>query len=1201
MATFDKKFFGLIVLSLLLVMAVPVAALSLLQGATLTDSSGLPNDMPVTDKLPPDQPEAPLATRDMRVEKSLNSGRVITGGEIEYRIYFKNEGNSTAANVFITDTLPVSLTYVSDRNTEGFTAILTGSQVVWSRQYVDAGKSGYLYLSVRVTDTASVGNKLNNVVQVSTSDPESDPTDNVYTRTTTIVAPLPLGRDMSIAKSLDGPPGYPGGKMAYRIDFANQGSLTATNVVITDILPVSLTLETWQGHINNPNSIDLDQTIVPTVVGNQVVWNLGEVVGGGDGYIRPTVRITQAASAGNVVTNVVWVSTGDVEIGTTNNIATRTTTLTAPTPDMYISKYLSGLAGTPGGRMTYQIYFANQGNAAAANAVITDILPVSVTFDSWYGYAYDPNYIDLDQMIAPTIVGNQVVWNLGTVTDGEYGYIYPTVRITQAASAGDVVTNVVRIATSDVEVGTTNNVFTRTVTLAAPSLNMYVSKALNSSPPAPGGLVQYRIDYRNLGYQPMSDVVLTDTLPSDLTYVSHSASGFTATVSGNTIVFARPTVDELASGTLYVTARVADTTPVGTVLTNVVVLSTSTPDNDLSDNDAVQVTAVVPPTRDMNISKSLYSGIPVTGGQIQYRITYLNQGNLPASNVVVTDTLPAGVTYVSDGGCSVAPVVTGNQVVWRVGPVDASAQGYLYPIVRIADTAQVGDVLTNVVQVSTSDVDIDSTDNVYALATTVVPAVPDMKISKSVSGPTGAPGSVMVYQINYSNQGALTATNVIITDTLPGSVTYLSHSAYGFTTVMTGSTVVLTRSAVAGNLSDNVYIRVRIDGAAPVGGLLSNVVKVSSDVDVDPSNNVYALDTTVASPSRDMYISKSMSSGSAITGTLMTYSIYFVNQGNLTTTHVVITDVLPVSVTFQSWSGYTYQPDYVDLDQTITPTVAGNQVVWDLGTVAGSGYGYIYPTVRVADTAPVGARLANRAVISTDDTETDYTDNASAITHTVIIYGGPDALGYTFKDNTLPGGPGYFWRDATDGAKSSLMGDDGFAGPVPIGFNFPFYGNTYNGLYFSTNGLVTFGVGSTTWSNVDIPHPNSPNNFVAPFWDDLQVCGTQAIYYKQGGTAPNRYFVTEWHNVSRLGAPSSPLTFEAVLYESGLVLFQYQSLAGILDSNTVGIENSAGEIGLRYSYNQARLANGRAIAFAPPGVSFPDVIYLPIILRNGTQ
>jgi uncharacterized membrane protein/predicted GH43/DUF377 family glycosyl hydrolase len=195
--------------------------------------------------------------------------------------------------------------------------------------------------------------------------------------------------------------------------------------------------------------------------------------------------------------------------------------------------------------------------------------------------------------------------------------------------------------------------------------------------------------------------------------------------------------------------------------------------------------------------------------------------------------------------------------------------------------------------------------------------------------------------------------------------------------------------------------------------------------------------------------------------------------------------------------------------------------------------------------------------------------------------GGPDAFGYTWVDSKAPAPQvNYSWIEISGtGTNSGLAGDDSFTSAA-IGFSFSFYENTYTTAYFSTNGIVTFGAGSSSYSNTVLPTANAPNNMLAAFWDDLDSNGGTA-YYQTLGSAPNRLFVIEWLNWWTLGG-QGPMTFEVVLFESGEILFQYNSLGTATGgSASVGIENSAGSIGLQYSYNSATaLQNGMAILFA---------------------
>lgn len=196
--------------------------------------------------------------------------------------------------------------------------------------------------------------------------------------------------------------------------------------------------------------------------------------------------------------------------------------------------------------------------------------------------------------------------------------------------------------------------------------------------------------------------------------------------------------------------------------------------------------------------------------------------------------------------------------------------------------------------------------------------------------------------------------------------------------------------------------------------------------------------------------------------------------------------------------------------------------------------------------------------------------------------GGPDEFGYTW-DDAVP----FTWVDVISGVETSLAGDDTFFGPVDIGFPFKFYENTYAQLYISTNGLVTFGEGTPRSSNQSIPNPASPNNFIAVFWDDLTIGSPYnpgKVYYRSGGTAPNRYLAIAWYNATSCCATDARdyKTFEVVLYENGDIIMLYLWLSGYLQSATVGIEDDVGITGLQYLYNAAGLETNKAIRFYRP-------------------
>lgn len=199
--------------------------------------------------------------------------------------------------------------------------------------------------------------------------------------------------------------------------------------------------------------------------------------------------------------------------------------------------------------------------------------------------------------------------------------------------------------------------------------------------------------------------------------------------------------------------------------------------------------------------------------------------------------------------------------------------------------------------------------------------------------------------------------------------------------------------------------------------------------------------------------------------------------------------------------------------------------------------------------------------------------------------GGPDAFGYKWIDSDESNGPAYSWTDISSSGTlvSSWIPtgtfepkDEGYAGPFPLGFNFKFYGNVKSQIYINANGYLHFSpVTINTFTNSQIPNVAAPNDFIAPFWDDLDGRTQGTVHYKQDG---NKFIVqfTNWQKYPNTGS----LTFQVVLFSSGKILVYYNNMNATLNSATIGIENAAGNIGLQVAYNANYAANNKALKFA---------------------
>ena len=200
--------------------------------------------------------------------------------------------------------------------------------------------------------------------------------------------------------------------------------------------------------------------------------------------------------------------------------------------------------------------------------------------------------------------------------------------------------------------------------------------------------------------------------------------------------------------------------------------------------------------------------------------------------------------------------------------------------------------------------------------------------------------------------------------------------------------------------------------------------------------------------------------------------------------------------------------------------------------------------------------------------------------------GGPDDFGYTWDDSVA-----LSWIDATSGTDADLSGWGSYTGPVSIGFPFKYYENTYTELYITASGYVSFDDEALWDVQGHIPEPSTPNNMIAPYWTPLEPEGpgpTNRVYYLQGGSAPNRYFVIEWYEVVGTCCDGEEdydiFTFEAVLYENGDILFQYLDMTYTGDwwCGHAGIEDSTGLDGLAYGSFCQQYASNKAVRFYRP-------------------
>ena len=391
---------------------------------------------------------------------------------------------------------------------------------------------------------------------------------------------------------------------------------------------------------------------------------------------------------------------------------------------------------------------------------------------------------------------------------------------------------------------------------------------------------------------------MTDTLPVGVTFVSASSGGVN---NSGVVSWALGT---LANGVVS-NVTVTVSAPASGSLTNVATVASPTSDPNPTNNVTSPVITTVTPVADIGLGKSAAATVLATSNLV-YTISVTNFGPSSASGVVVTDTLPAGVTFIaaSGGGVNNSGVVS-----WALGTLVNGGVSN----VTVTVSAPASGSLTNVATVASPTSDPNPTNNVTPPVITTVTPVADIGLGKSAAA-TVLATSNLVYTISVTNFGPSSASGVVVTDTLPAGVTFIAASGGG----VNNSGVV---SWALGTLVNGGVSNVTVTVSAPAGGVLTNLATAGSPTsDPNPTNNVTSPVITTVTPVADVSVSKLGPAGVTF-GTNFGYTISVTNFGPSIATTLSVTDSLPVGLVFVG-------------SVPVTTTNASNQVVWSLGNLA---------------------------------------------------------------------------------------------------------------------------------------------------------------------------------------------------------------------------------------------------------------------------
>ena len=237
----------------------------------------------------------------------------------------------------------------------------------------------------------------------------------------------------------------------------------------------------------------------------------------------------------------------------------------------------------------------------------------------------------------------------------------------------------------------------------------------------------YTVTISNFGPLDATNIVATDMLPADVTFISASTNCLedSGIVTCNLATLA--TGADLEFTIVVIPEPAAGKTTLDRTISNSVSVTADEPDPDPTNNTASSTTQVLE-TADLALLKTDSDDPVDTNTTFTYSLTVTNNGPSQATGVTLVDTLPVEVTFISTDNQTC--IENNGVVTCSVGTLDSGQSA----TVEIQVTAPaIAGTITNSAGVSGNEIDTDDTNNVVTEDTDVVeaPALARIEISPS--------------------------------------------------------------------------------------------------------------------------------------------------------------------------------------------------------------------------------------------------------------------------------------------------------------------------------------------------------------------------------------------------------------------------------------------------------------------------------------
>ncbi|MEM9530411.1 MAG: autotransporter domain-containing protein [Pseudomonadota bacterium] len=825
---------------------------------------------------------------DLSMAKVASAPTVNVGESITYSLTVSNAGPDTAPAFTVTDVLPSEVAYESFTGTDFSCSEASGTVTC---DYVGAGLAAAAATTVDLVVSAQTDGATTNSASVAIAAPATDT--NPVNDSDTADVQINPGADMTLSKAASASSVQVGDTFDWTITVTNNGPATADGFTVTDTLPPETTLLTTTAPDFNCSTAGADVNCT---------WAAAPLASAGSSTITLSVSADQPGTVSNSASVSAASNAPDGVPGNNTDSASvvvnalpMTTLVTTVTddPDPVETE----------GAFSVVAAISNQGPAPATGLFAVFNLADGVGYvDSSFQKGPSAGWTCTLVTGSSTKAETNARGRKGATSLGDFVDCFNpgpvlvnttttlTINLTAPTDPGPIDTG---IEIGSVEFGP--DFITETTTVGS-DVDLSVEKLASQSDVEVGEDFNYTISVTNtLGRA--DGIVISDTIPPSLQVRGISGRDWTCRQFQNTFQCNYEAGPLDAGNTTSVLTFGVTPTAAG-VLANTARVSSDQNDVNPGNNEAtatVNVGGVN--TVDLFLTKASRPERVVVNQAFQYELTVSNRGESQATNVTLSDQLPAGVEFLAAAApgwnCSESGGLVQCALIGALLP-DVPPSTILFDVVAPGRPGQ----LINNADVSSSEQEQNGEDNRASAITTVLEEGPDVAVVKTVDQVSARRGDELTYTIDVTNLGTEAATGVAIEDGLPTGLDVTNIVAPNWDCqVLT----LLIACDLMGDLGAGASASLSLSGRVTVtSGVLTNrVVVTTTSGDPLASNNGSAVDTTIAGDALPVNLTLSVddSADPVLSGEDFDYLITFGNEGPGGAQDYAITADIPPTVT----------------------------------------------------------------------------------------------------------------------------------------------------------------------------------------------------------------------------------------------------------------------------------------------------------------